>query len=851
MIYYMEVVQTTLTTPTYITKTLSDWTQTTSTPIQVSTTLTEASYSSFVSTTALSLVKVSSASSNKTVTSLTTMMEPFPVLDTNLEYSWRFLAKVFLSVLAGTGLEIIRTMRNTYTTISSNAIPDLSITTPNWVTERVTESMIFMHNGYQMVSSAISSAVYAWDLLRSIIGWIPGELKDMLLWVLVFYLLFKSRPGLAVSNHKSQKQTPVTIHVHQATPMLTTVTQKVKSCDISHPLQATMWSKFGKLFTQKEGGTDPSMTKRSEDRNSHSKYYFFPKFRIANEPRGELLENYILPNMKGKDFEAERLLDSLIRTVDDPAHAILINMEKELPRIKSITDFKRFWIKNKISPSKINQLREESQEWYFGKSVNDKQGFFECLKHLAKDHHLMLDEKDDVHKFLEAVVHYGVLRKIPHKLKDQFIQQLLVVSGENQDVNIGATEFAQKGAWVNKFCPKNKMKEVKINHTVTKGPEYQKENFPEVELKLYDDTKIRAIIDTGASHSLIAESLKTINFLNFESTEFTVKTVLGKKKVKGRKTLLAFEMNDETYEHVFFVMPELTKKTSQRPEVSVILGMDFIEKNSIRLDELIGKARKKVGKEKETNVRQLVQEHIKQLLKDQKPFHVEQLKNPEYHEIKLKTKIEEITPSPYIRLSQSQKVWLYEEVDRLLEKGIIKETKNHNGGYSFPLVVEIAVTDDVKDRLQNSVFPDTKGKLHSSIGGMCWISKYMDHFSERIAPLQDLLVEAGITSSQTKKIKPKDHHLQAFNDIIQMNFEALKVYPFKAENEHKISIDASNIGAAAVLQQYEPALETWVPVKFTSHRFTGYQTRWSITMKEFFSIRMVFAKLSFYFIGFI
>ena len=126
--------------------------------------------------------------------------------------------------------------------------------------------------------------------------------------------------------------------------------------------------------------------------------------------------------------------------------------------------------------------------------------------------------------------------------------------------------------------------------------------------------------------------------------------------------------------------------------------------------------------------------------------------------------------------------------------------------------------------IDNFSVPLTKRELMRFLGMVGFYRCFCRNFSSVVAPLTDLL-------KSTAAFSWTDHCQKAFDSVKGLLTSAPVLLAPRLEEPFKIQVDASNVGAGAVLlQEDESGMEH--PVCFFSRKFLSYQLNYSVIEKE-------------------
>ena len=160
--------------------------------------------------------------------------------------------------------------------------------------------------------------------------------------------------------------------------------------------------------------------------------------------------------------------------------------------------------------------------------------------------------------------------------------------------------------------------------------------------------------------------------------------------------------------------------------------------------------------------------------------------------------------------------------------------------------------------------PVTASELSQFVNCLQWMCNFIPDFSQRVAPLREILEEAYALSGKrtSKSIKSirltflgwNDKYIKAFWDLIQQLREAVKL----AHRDHSKSLciypDASDENWAAVVTQCDPTdldlpknEQKHQPLAFLGNSFNNTQKNWTTFEKEAYAIFQTFERLDYMF----
>ena len=138
--------------------------------------------------------------------------------------------------------------------------------------------------------------------------------------------------------------------------------------------------------------------------------------------------------------------------------------------------------------------------------------------------------------------------------------------------------------------------------------------------------------------------------------------------------------------------------------------------------------------------------------------------------------------------------------------------------------------------------PETKKQIRSFLGLVGYYRKFIPNFSSRAAVLTDLTRGKSPT-----KIKWKDAHEFAFQDLKQALQNPPVLRPPHWEQEFILQVDASNRGLGAILSQQDKGLEH--PIAYASRKLQPREEKLSTTEKECLGIVWAVELFRYYLFG--
>ncbi|TID31306.1 hypothetical protein CANINC_000094 [Pichia inconspicua] len=210
-----------------------------------------------------------------------------------------------------------------------------------------------------------------------------------------------------------------------------------------------------------------------------------------------------------------------------------------------------------------------------------------------------------------------------------------------------------------------------------------------------ETTSIPALVDTGFTNSFITEDLmKHLGYPRIRDYHYetiTIQTMTGQKEIPGYFANLSFAIDDQAYQHQFIVLPEFHHR--------VLLGYDFLLTNNISLEHAITKPAKETLQALPTtiDVAQSISTidnpmqsnpYLERALRSYTttPFELPPHR-PDDYEFKFLKPLHTVPPGHIIHYSLTDKTFLQQEIDNLLEKQLIKKCAATNH-YTTPFVAK-------------------------------------------------------------------------------------------------------------------------------------------------------------------
>ena len=147
---------------------------------------------------------------------------------------------------------------------------------------------------------------------------------------------------------------------------------------------------------------------------------------------------------------------------------------------------------------------------------------------------------------------------------------------------------------------------------------------------------------------------------------------------------------------------------------------------------------------------------------------------------------------------------------------------------------------DKRDKVLNFPLPQNMKHLRSYIGLCNYFRDHVDHHSEIMLPLQDMLIQY----EKSKKLEWTPEAIAAFERSKNAIADCAKLYFLRDDirnNPVFLMTDASDYGLGAYLYQVVDGKET--PIQFISKTFDETQLKWSTNEKEAYAIIYAIRKL--------